>query len=227
MLELLVSGIHRQALSAASNAPSPEAHIPLRSQAHCQADCQALVCPHQVGKSRAEEGLQGSTCLDAGPPAPDPLLTKTSVEATKSMTDLAQGSSPTFHADLLRALEFPQPAGTSSSPSAQLHPARPSPGCCPVLRPLSLFPSQPQSSGSVCSGAEKRVSLTLFQQLLPRLNFSPSDLRALRNADLFLSGCRFNTCYGLPLPLGENTSPVGWVPHPEAGSIRLEFPLPH
>ena len=41
--------------------------------------------------------------------------------------------------DLLCALEFLQPAGTSTARSGQLHPAQSLPGCCPGLHPLLSF----------------------------------------------------------------------------------------
>lgn len=80
-----------------------------------------------------------------------------------------------FPVDLHCALEFLQPGGTSTACSGQLHPAQPSPGCCPGLHPL--LPPQPKSSGSGCSDPEMCLPyLGLFNSCSRWSNFSPSDL---------------------------------------------------
>lgn len=146
--EFLVGGIHSQQNLSAASSHIPEAHIPLRSQAPAMARHSCV-----SAKSQAGWRLQGSTCLDARPPAPDPLLTNLSVELSKSMTHFPQCSSPDKlpNGFSLCPGEFLQPAGTSTTCSGQLHPAQTSPGCCPVST-LSL------PSSSVCSGPEMCLS---------------------------------------------------------------------
>lgn len=174
--ELLVSRVHRQALSAPSSPPGSlhPTQKPGPFPGWLPGSC--LSSPGLQITGRVE--IRGSTRLGAGPPAPDPLLTNTSVESINSMTHLPQGSSP----DNLPC----RPSLCPGVPAARRHQhllfwtAPPSPALTwvlSVLHPLSLFPSQPRSSGSVSPGPKLCLSQAFPTAAPPAQLHPPSDLR--------------------------------------------------
>lgn len=134
VLGFLVEGIHSQAASLALSSPS-RSPMPLRSQAHSISRLLSVLtrCPnHRRGRDyRAPPvltlDLQVLTHFWLNNLCSHPSLWPTSHRAPPQTS---------FPVDLLCALEFMQPAGTSTACSGQLHPAQPLPGCCPWLHPL-------------------------------------------------------------------------------------------
>ena len=91
VLEVLVSGIHSQAASLCCLQPTSHMPTSHSGPGPCHNQDKCVFVPT---KSQAGWRLQGSTYLDSGPPAPDPLLTNPSVQLSKPMTHFPQGSSP-------------------------------------------------------------------------------------------------------------------------------------
>lgn len=156
MLALLVGGNHSQAASLCSLSP-PEVHIPFWGQACAMARLLFFLTRspnHRQGRDYRTPlvltlDLQVLTHFWLTHLWSRPSLWLTSHRA------LTQTSLPV---DFLCALEFLQPAGTSTACSGQLHPAQPSPGCCPGLH--TLLSLLTRSLPALSALAHKCVSLS-------------------------------------------------------------------